>query len=263
MTEPTDVPSSTSNAVMPTPGGLPIRRDANKPPTTTANFLNSRVTGSRPLPPTPLPDIPNIRANGPRPLPLRPLPPIPQIGPQNSNDTGLRPQPAMATQPRSTTNDGNLRVFRDPKVLTQFHTFPLVKEFQQVSPTDPLFLAVSHCIDTSLRVLEQPRGRQGLIEGGKTFIRLKESAAYKGNLENDEEMGEWVDCFLNRVREDFPNVFVTATLIENAALVRKVRPANVEKDFKPKFAGIMCLDKWVSKRFSQLYRVELLIILTR
>lgn len=240
MTKPTDVPSSTSSAATPTPSVLPIRATATTTAGTAVNASNSRTTGPRPQPGTQ-----SSGGSGPR-----PLPPTPQSGTQGSNNTGSRTQPVLSTQPHAAADNGNLRVFRDPKVLTIFDPFPLVKEFQQLSPSDPLFLAVSHCIDTALRVLEHPRGRHGLIEGGKRLVKLMRlqgsEISYKGNPDNDKEMGEWVDCFLRCVREDFPNVFVTATLIQNAVLVRLDRPAKVEKRFKPKLAGIMCLDKWVS-----------------
>lgn len=246
----TDGHSSTRNATTASSGGLPIRSAAHTPATTTANAPNSRAKDPRP----PAGSIPPSKS--------RPLTSLTPQATSNSNNTdpgtllnGPPPQPARPTQPHTTASGRT--IFRDPpgKVWTQSDDTPPAKEFGSPLPeTDPLAVQVSDCIDHALRLLKHERGRASLIKAGYLFVKEVGNChklAYSDKGYPPEyygKMGDWVDDFLECVHKDFPNVYVTRTLKRNGSFHPKLRTAGAEKDYKPKDAGYILLDKWVSTR---------------
>lgn len=154
-----------------------------------------------------------------------------------------------AVQPHTTASAGvgNMRILRDPpgKNLTQFDQFPSEDHFVELAESDRLFVVMSHCLSIALQILEHPRGRAALIQGGKQYVAAKSGQGVKIAYEDSlDKMGERVDDFLKRVRGDFPTVFITSTVASDGA----TRPSNWgdnQDEFNPKLAAIMKFNKRV------------------
>jgi hypothetical protein len=96
-------------------------------------------------------------------------------------------------------------------------------------------------INIGLSILETPTGRQALRAIGREVVRLWEanrSHIFGGDV---RQMGAYVDYFLERIRSDFPLVFVRRCNLDTIAYAQRV-PGNVLWDgrldsYFPKGAG--------------------------
>lgn len=194
-------------------------------------------------------------------LPHRPNPqgnPGPsRESPSSRTDPGSHTVPNVATEIpglkyEASDRVGNLRVFKDPpgKILTQDDTEPKREAMPQAEETDNIFIILSHCVHTGLRILENPKGRKALASGGQQYIHLMKSKQLAYN-KPAEDMPDWVTAFLRQVREDFPNIYVTRTLdCFNAAETGRINWGTNLEEYKPKLAAVIYFNGTVSSTWA-------------
>lgn len=186
-------------------------------------------------------------------LPHRPAPHA-QATPGPSHEASSNPTVAAEVpglKYEASDRVGNLRVFKDPpgKILTERDDEPQREDMPQARDEDPVFIILSHCVHFGLRMLENPKGRQALADGGQKYISMMQKPHVR-QLAYDkpaEDMPNWVTVFLRLIREDFFNLYTTRALnCEYLAATERLNWGTDLEEYKPKLAAVIFFHGTVS-----------------
>lgn len=117
---------------------------------------------------------------------------------------------------------------------------------QPVQRDQPKFFAVGTMVNIALSMLEHERGKKGLVAIGNGVIAEihPDKRVYK---DGPEDMPDWVDTFLQKLRGSFPPVVLNNSLDGEGQLRRSNWAAGGRRmqDWDPKDAGLMRLNQLV------------------
>jgi hypothetical protein len=123
-------------------------------------------------------------------------------------------------------------------------------EYQVLDDRSPLYLAVRNIANLGLIILEAGRGRIALMTLARALIlenwQLEQPCLYPRNDSNLINLGRTIDLFLSRVRQGFPNIYVTHTSGE-AATAREdwADEDSTLESYDARLAGTMYLHRQV------------------
>lgn len=140
---------------------------------------------------------------------------------------------------------GNLTIFKDPTGVMTVQRGRSPTRYSQVTPDDKRFEAIAAGIHVALALLESPAGKSWLL---RTATKILENRINRGDphVYNDrpERLRYWVDQFLQEMRSDFPNVYLTST-VRGEARMRKWEWGRDIRRYNAKAAGILQINKMV------------------
>lgn len=167
-----------------------------------------------------------------------------------------------------------LQIFVEHSGILMIQGSPDRKNFIMITQDDDRFLLAALCIELALKLLESKIGRRALIENGQEIIRRRESMkkssdpGVKANGSHAyptpqklDTMGTWVDSWLAKLRNDFPKLYLSYTLLPHTSgsTSKSTRVQNMQ-DYNPKAAADLLLQATVSIPITYLVKYEILYI---
>ncbi|KAK5655518.1 hypothetical protein OQA88_5789 [Cercophora sp. LCS_1] len=117
--------------------------------------------------------------------------------------------------------------------------------YEEIPPTDPRFSAVAICVHVGLNILESPQGRATLIDTAREILEDRRQLLRDNQiLYNDtmERLPLWIGLFLERMRDDFPDIRLVYGL-DGEAAAKKADWGNDMRRYNPKAAGYIEVNK--------------------
>ncbi|KAI6085743.1 hypothetical protein F4821DRAFT_239949 [Hypoxylon rubiginosum] len=130
-------------------------------------------------------------------------------------------------------------------------------EMELISTTSVRYQIVEAVTNLGLGILESPQGRASLVQVATEIIQQRNNPPGKKKKEPiahiyDQPLGDmphWIDIFLQKLRENFPSVFLLDTPGEAVACRQDWKGTDMKK-YDPKVAGTLQLNQTIIKNMA-------------
>ncbi|KAF5004542.1 hypothetical protein FDECE_8974 [Fusarium decemcellulare] len=149
----------------------------------------------------------------------------------------------MSTPQTPGSEIGNLTIFKDPTGVMTVQGGRTPTHYSQITPDDKRFETIAVSIHIALALLESRDGKSWLVRTATKILEIRTHRRHP-HIYNDrpERLRYWIDHFLQEMRSDFPNVYLTNT-VRGESRMKKFDWGRDIRRYNAKAAGILQISK--------------------
>ncbi|KAF4471292.1 hypothetical protein FALBO_1789 [Fusarium albosuccineum] len=149
----------------------------------------------------------------------------------------------MSTPQTPGSEIGNLTIFKDPTGVMTVQGGRTPTHYSQITPDDKRFETIAVSIHIALALLESRDGKSWLVRTATKILEIR-THRRDPHIYNDrpERLRYWIDHFLQEMRSDFPNVYLTNT-VRGESRMKKFDWGRDIRRYNAKAAGILQISK--------------------